>query len=110
MIEPKDSSDNDINNLLSLIKKYHLQNRVLLESFSELALLKIHKSEPQIPLTQLAGDFKISPMLQYFANNFYAKKAADYLGEHNKKYLLWGINTKTQMKKYLRPEKMFQEY
>ena len=51
MIEPKDSSDNEINNLLSLIKKYHLQNRVLLESFSERALLKIHKSEPQIPLT-----------------------------------------------------------
>ena len=104
MIEPKDSSDNEINNLLSLIKKYHLQNRVLLESFSERALLKIHKSEPQIPLTQLAGDFKISPMLQYYANNFYAKTAADYLGEHNKKYLLWGIDTETQMKKYSRPE------
>ena len=29
MIEPKDSSDNEINNLLSLIKKYHLQNIVL---------------------------------------------------------------------------------
>lgn len=30
---------------------------------------------------------------------------ADYLSEHDKKYLLWGVNKKVQMKQYLQLDK-----
>ena len=98
MIEPKDDSEEDIKLLLNLIRQYHLENRVLLESFSKSALMKISKINPQIPTTQLAGEVNLPPSTQYYANNFYSTKVANYLSEHNKRYLLWGVNKKTQMK------------
>lgn len=104
MIEPKDNSEEDIKLLLNLIRQYHLENHVLLESFSKTALMKISKINPQIPTMQLAGEFNLSPSTQYYANNFYSKKVADYLSENNKNYLLWGVNKKAQMKQYLQPD------
>jgi|GEM_PF-1066020 len=103
MIEPKDDSEEDIKLLLNLIRQYHLENRVLLESFSKSALMKISKINPQIPTTQLAGEVNLPPSTQYYANNFYSTKVANYLSEHNKRYLLWGVNKKTQKKQYLQP-------
>lgn len=105
MIEPKDNSEEDIKLLLNLIRQYHLENRVLLESFSKTALMQISKINPQIPTMQLAGEFNLSPSTQYYANNFYSKKVADYLSEHDKKYLLWSVNKKVQMKQYLQLDK-----
>ena len=67
--------------------------------------MQISKINPQIPTMQLAGEFNLSPSTQYYANNFYSKKVADYLSEHNKKYLLWGVNKKVQMKQYLQLDK-----
>ena len=104
MIEPKEDNGEDIKSLLNLIKQYHLENRVLLESFSKSTLIQIPKIAPEIPLTQLAGNFKILPSIQYYANNFYSENAANYLSDHGKKYLLWGINAKDKMQQCLRGE------
>lgn len=101
MIEPKGDSEKDIKLLLDLIKQYHLENRVLLESFSKAILINALKLDHQIPTAQLSGDFKISPLTQSYANNFYSKKAANYLNDTGKDYLLWGVNSKEKMQQYL---------
>lgn len=97
MIEPKGDSEKNIKLLLDLINQYHLENCVLLESFSKATLMNVLKINPKIPTTRLSGDFKISP----YANNFYSKKAADYLNDTGKDYLLWGVNSEDKMQQYL---------
>ena len=93
MIEPK--GDDDTKLLLQLIKKYQLEKRVLLESFSKEALITCSKVSPQIPTTQLSGDYQSLSLSKYYAN---------YLNEHQKGYLLWGVNTVDQMEQYVQPE------
>ena len=80
MIEPKDNSEEDIKLLLNLIRQYHLENRVLLESFSKTALMQISKINPQIPTMQLAGEFNLSTSteLPFFK---YIRPEIDLLGK-----------------------------
>lgn len=102
MIEPK--GDDDTKLLLQLIKKYQLEKRVLLESFSKESLLTCSRVSPQIPTTQLSGDYESISLPKYYANNFYSEKTANYLNAHQKGYLLWGVNTVDQMKQFVQPE------
>lgn len=61
---------------------------MLLESFSKEALITCSKVSPQIPTTQLSGDYQSLSLSKYYANNFYSEKTANYLNEHQKGYLL----------------------
>lgn len=86
--------------LVNLIKQYHLNNRVLLESFSLDSLKKLAKIAPDIPRTQLGGDYREIGDNQYYASGLYSHEAANYLKDHGKKYLLWGVNSDRAMKLY----------
>lgn len=103
MIETKvDDGANMEKPLIALIKKYHLKNRILFESFSLASLQKLAKLGPTIPRTQLGGDYHNIGNNQYYANSFYSRSAAKYLHSHYKKYLLWGVNSSSAMESYLK--------
>lgn len=104
MLEPKDNGE-DTSQIVGLIKKYHLQKRILFESFSDSVLSKLAKLAPKIPRTQLAGSYKTLGHNQDFAASFYTNAAANYLRDKDKKYMLWGVNSSKQMHKFLQPDK-----
>lgn len=104
MLEPKGNGE-DAKRIVKLVNKYHLQKRVLFESFSDSALSKLARLAPEIPRTQLAGSYKAIGRSQDFAASFYTSDAANYLRDKNKKYMLWGVNSSKQMYKFLNPDK-----
>lgn len=70
MLEPKGNGEN-AKRIVKLVNKYHLQKRVLFESFSDSALSKLARLAPEIPRTQLAGSYKAIGRSQDFAASFY---------------------------------------
>lgn len=97
MIETKDGQAQMEQRLVSLIKKNHLEKRVLFESFSLASLAKLAKLAPEIPRTQLGGDYHNVGDNQYYSDGFYDPKAAKFLAKHEKGYIVWGADTKKQM-------------
>lgn len=69
MLEPKGDGE-DAKRIVELINKYHLQKRILFESFSSAALKKLARLVPKIPRTQLAGSYKATGHSQDFAASF----------------------------------------
>lgn len=104
MLELKGDGE-DAKRIVELLNKYHLQKRILFESFSSAALKKLARLVPKIPRTQLAGSYKATGHSQDFAASFYTADAANYLHDKNKKYMLWGVNSNKQMHKFLNPDK-----
>lgn len=104
MLELKGDGE-DAKRIVELINKYHLQKRILFESFSSAALKKLARLVPKIPRTQLAGSYKATGHSQDFAASFYTADAANYLHDKNKKYMLWGVSSNKQMRKFLNPDK-----
>lgn len=83
--------------LVELIKERHLEKRVLFESFSLSSLAVLAKLAPEIPRTQLGGDYHQIGRNQYFAAGFYDQHAAEFLQRHHKRYLVWGVDSKRTM-------------
>ncbi|QNQ82475.1 glycerophosphodiester phosphodiesterase [Lactobacillus sp. PV012] len=106
MIEPKSDSEADCKQLVDLIKKYHLQKRILFESFSKDALATLKQLAPEIPRAQLAGDYQSLATSEYYVSDAYQKSVAEFLTSHDKGYLLWGINKVKQMHKFMQPDKL----
>lgn len=88
--------------LVRLIKKNKLENRVLFESFSSPSLHLLSKLAPEIPRTQLGGDYHNIGNNQYYANGLYDPITAKYLMEHGKGYFIWGIDKISAIKKAMR--------
>ena len=88
--------------LIDLIKKYHLSKRVLIESYSVPSLTKVKEIDPQIVTCLLGNKYTQVGNNDYYANGEYSEKIAKYLKDHHKKYLIWDVDTKTQMKKLLK--------
>lgn len=101
MIETKkdDSSAGMEKDLVKLIKKNYLQKRVLFESFSISSLALLKKLAPNIPRTQLGGDYHNIGNSQFYSNGFYDKKTAKYLAQHEKGYIIWGVDKTSAIKK-----------
>ncbi|TSO26132.1 glycerophosphodiester phosphodiesterase family protein [Lactobacillus sp. LL6] len=101
MIETKDGQIGMEQVLVKLIKQNGLENRILFESFSLSSLKKLAKLAPNIPRTQLGGDYHDISNNQYFSNGFYDKNAAEYLRKHDKGYILWGVEKSSIMQKMI---------
>ena len=101
MVETKDGQVGMEQNLVKLIKYNGLENRILFESFSLDSLKKLAKLAPNIPRTQLGGNYHDIGDNQYFSDGFYDKDAAEYLRRHNKGYILWGVEKPHQMQKMI---------
>lgn len=78
--------------LVKLIKAYHLEKRILFESFSLQSLALLKKLAPSIPRTVLGGDYHNVGNNQYFADGMYSPLAAKYLAKHNRGYIIWGVD------------------
>lgn len=87
--------------LVSLINRYGLQNRVLFESFTPASLARLAVLAPSIPRTQLGGEYYNVGNNQYYASYRYDPLAASYLKQNGKKYLLWGVNDASAMKQII---------
>ncbi|WP_103661126.1 glycerophosphodiester phosphodiesterase family protein [Lactobacillus sp. HT06-2] len=87
--------------LVRLVKKYHLGNRVLFESFSDSSLALLRKLAPNIPQMQLGGDYHQLGQYGYYANGFYDPQTARYLAAHDKGYIIWGVNRPQAMRRMM---------
>ncbi|MBD5431532.1 MAG: glycerophosphodiester phosphodiesterase [Lactobacillus sp.] len=105
MIEPKAGNKLAAKQLIKLIKKYKLQKRVLLESFSKETLAELKNLAPEIPRVQLAGNYEELATSKDYASSIYSSRIAKYLARKGDDYLLWGVNSKKQMEKFLNPDK-----
>lgn len=70
--------------LVDLVNHYHLQKRILFESFSLPSLKVLSKLAPNIPRTQLAGNYQTIGKNQVYANGFFSAKTAAYLQQRKK--------------------------
>lgn len=84
--------------LVNLVNQYGLQHRVLFESFTPQSLAILAQLAPNIPRTQLGGDYKNVGNNQYWAGYGYNANAASYLKQSGKKYLIWGIDDSAAMR------------
>ncbi|QNQ81006.1 glycerophosphodiester phosphodiesterase [Lactobacillus sp. PV034] len=87
--------------LVDLIQKYHFTDRVLIESFSIQSLKQVKKLDPQIKTCLLGNQYTQVGENDYYANGNYSEKIANYLKDHHKKYLVWGVDTKNQMNYFI---------
>lgn len=101
MVETKDGQAGMEQILVKQIKQNGLENRILFESFSIDSLKKLAKLAPNIPRTQLGGDYHDIGSNQYFSDGYYDKNAAEYLKKHDKGYILWGVNEPRKMRKMM---------
>lgn len=85
--------------LVNLIKKKHLENRILFESFSRPSLNKLSQLDPEIPRTQLTGDYHQVGNNQYYAAGVFNQKAAEYLKKRHKGYIVWGLDQNKSIRK-----------
>lgn len=102
MIETKDGQAGMEKELVLLIKKNNLSKRVLFESFSLKSLAKLAKLAPDIPRTQLGGNYHDIGNNQFFADGYYSPVVANFLQKHDKGYIVWGADSKQQMEKLLK--------
>ena len=104
MIETKNETKNTgmERKMIDLIKKYQLNNRVLIESFSIPSLKQIKKIDPQLKTCLLGHKYTQVGKNDYYANGKYSKQIAKYLKKHHKKYLIWDIDTKRQMRSLIK--------
>lgn len=100
MIETKNvgSATGMENELVNLIRQSGMSNRVLFESFSKPSLNVLSQLAPDIPRTQLGGNYQVIGNNQYYANGHFDADASTYLKRQGKKYVLWGIDDARKMR------------
>lgn len=97
MIEPKDPQA--LTGIIDLLNQKGLGSRALLESTSTSVLQQAASLAPNIARAQLGGDYNLTDGSQYYASDRYDQQASAYLKQHGKKYLLWGVNDASAMKR-----------
>lgn len=102
MVEPKDKNMEPI--LYAMIKKYNLEKRVFFESFNLASLKRLHRLDPFAPEIQLSGNYHQAAAFSGYASSFYSKDAASFLNKQNKDYIIWGVNSPAQIKRFYRPQ------
>lgn len=82
--------------LVATIKKYHMENRVMLQSFNSESLKKLHHELPQIPVIFIIGSLKKLnfDVLQYIngvniSSKLISQKLIDKLHRLNLKVYVW---------------------